>query len=254
MTSLEQEEKLRRKSREVFEVFYEDALRVARSKSSSEASSVYSRSEGEGQVYSTPPTSQRPTSNVQSSIASPRPTPFDAALHPSNMASSPSKKPSSLVNTRRLTTSPPKSRKVSFAMHGLPKIGDDEGPGRPGIVTRTVSWGEGRPHPTPPRQQPRRSLSFEPGLLEQERESRARFGQVDEREEDEQDIGEGKAEMDRMTEAEGGAVGGERDDVVNKVRLSLREDNEMLRLEMAMLKEEFRMLKEAVLSAERSRQ
>ena len=247
MSSPGQEEKLRRKSREVFKVFFEDALRGSRSRSSSGASSVYSQSSGE--MFTTPPTSLTPV--VQARVGSPRPTPFDTAYTSSGITSAPViGDPSSPTARRESSTRPPGSRKVSFARRSSPKSVEGDGDGvnghRSGL--RNARGAERSPFPVPLARGPKRDFSFEPGLHEQERRCEGRYGGVGKEEQEGRPASGGKARMDSR-QGFGVSRGKVRDvnGSMDGPGSSLRQDNDRLRLEMAMLRDEFRMLREAVL-------
>lgn len=95
---------------------------------------------------------------------------------------------------------------------------------------------------------PKRDFSFEPGLHEQERRCEGRYGGVGKEEQEGRPASGGKARMDSR-QGFGVSRGKVRDvnGSMDGPGSSLRQDNDRLRLEMAMLRDEFRMLREAVL-------
>jgi hypothetical protein len=199
-----QEARLRRKSREVFEVFFEDALRISRSPSMYSQSSV----EEAGDVFTTPPTSQKP--GKPGRIADSRSTSLDAACSSEHTTFPPSNDPTSTAGRRDMSTPP---RKVSFATRSSPKSVNDE---------------EQSTNANCPVQQPsQRNSSFNPGLHEQERRCEQRFGASTRR------PGQGVSIADR------GMSG--------IVCLKLKGDNIRLWGEIDLLKEEVRELNDMVL-------
>jgi hypothetical protein len=229
-----QEVQLRRRSREVFDVFFSDALRMTRT-SSSTSSSEYSQSTTD-EIFTTPPTSQKPA--PQNRITSPGPTPFDTPSPPHRTASRSSRRLSSVIRQNDLTPPP---YKAPFPTRSSPKTVDAEAEAR--TAGRNTNWAERSPFPAPPGQQPKRDFSFEPGLHAQERRCQEKF--VARRASEAKREAHQQRERVRPIEEETRQSGPDGYDV------GLRGDNEMLRREMAWLREEFRALREAVLESRR---
>ncbi|KAL5443963.1 hypothetical protein PMIN05_003458 [Paraphaeosphaeria minitans] len=240
-TSIAVQEALRRTdSRQVFDVFFSDALRVSPSRSPSPSSSVYSSSTG-SETWMTPPTTQKPTG---------RSNPVGYRYPSANSLAQPScsaikTKTSSSVSpnfSRPLPSvvaedySMPSSSKTSFADRCFPweKYDDDCKPDR-----RRSDLAVKDPFPAPPGQQGKRDFSFEAGLHAQEKRCEEKFEGKQGR--------QAPGDIDRLAKRK-------RESEQQPARMSefeLRQEHQRLRQEMVLLREEFQALRQTLVDSRR---
>ncbi|KAJ4293174.1 hypothetical protein N0V90_008456 [Kalmusia sp. IMI 367209] len=229
----------RTNSREVYDIFFADALRVSRSPS---ASSAYSQS-SEEEIWTTPPTTQKPIENANTT----RPKYADLGSRARSMRSAvqASDLCASLAHnySRPLPPivaqehTPPPSRRDSFADRDSLRIAEQHRSDK-----RKPTLAERSPIPPPPSQQDRRGFSFEPGLHDQERKWEQKFGETSK----------------KMHEASGKMAGKRRRESVQRYarrsrvpEYELRLEYQRLRQEMALLREEFRALRRELMDSRR---
>ena len=234
-------------SRHVFDVFFSDALRKTRSASRS-ASSVYSQPSDSSEIWTTPPTNQKPTgrSNPVGYRCPSGPQAQEQTLRPEIRSQNSPPSPNFSRPLRHVVSekrSSPPSRKVSFANFDFrPSDGQDYSK----CEIRKKGLEERNPFsPPPPGWQGDRKFSFEVGLHEQEKKCEREFhaqgkGQMEAGSEIAW-MNKQNANGDRkMKNRKGASVGMSVDEC------ELRLEHRKLRQEMAMLREEFRALREVL--------
>jgi hypothetical protein len=246
-TAIAVQEALRRiDSRQVFDVFFSDALRGSGSRSPSPTSSVYSQSSG-SEVWTTPPTTQKPAGRINPvrdkyPNANLQTQPSRAAIK--SRASSPTSpnfsRPLPGVVAHNYPSRP--SRKVSFADRSFPweKDGDD--------LTkngRKSSLAEGSPFPAPPGRQEKRNFSFEPGLHAQERKCEVDY------EEKQRSRAQHYSKRLAKRKRESGQRAVRRSRASATSELALRHEHQRLRQEMVLLRGEFRALRQVLVGSRR---
>ncbi|OAG10587.1 uncharacterized protein CC84DRAFT_1213897 [Paraphaeosphaeria sporulosa] len=248
-TSIAVQEALRRRdARDVFDVFFSDALRVSPSRSPSPSSSVYSSSTG-SEKWMTPPTTQKPTGRCNpvgyrypSAISQVQPSRSAMNTKTSSPVSPNFSRPLRSVVAQDYSLPP--SRKVSFADRNFPweKDDDDCKPDR-----RKSSLAERSPLPAPPGQHEKRDFSFEAGLHAQETRFEQKF-EGKQRRQARGDIAR-LATRKREREREQRAIRGSRTSGTDEPKL--RQEYQRLRQEMALLREEFRALRQTLVNSRR---
>lgn len=228
-------------SRQVYDVFFSDAMRVSPSRSPSPSSSVYSQSTG-SETLITPPTTQKPAG--RSKPISYRYTSSKSQVQPSRSCIKTQTSPTASPNFSRPLSaaaaqdySLPPSRKVSFADRSF--LWEKKDAERK-IDRRKSSLAERSPFPAPPGQHEKRDFSFELGLHAQEKKCEEEF--------EEKQSSRGQNEPGRLAsrKRESGQWAGRRSRASTTSELELRQEHQRLRREMALLREEFRALRQTL--------
>lgn len=230
-------------SRQVFDVFFSDALRSSPSRSQSPSSEYSQPSDPE--IWTTPPVIQ--TAAVQSDYISYMDTSIPRSqTQPSRPAIKTRHSPSSLNFSRPLPHVSEKEhtallpRKVSFADRSFPREQTDVDQK---CDRRKSSLAERSPFPPPPGQQVKREFSFERGLHEEEMKCERDYSEKRHRRTKTGTEKLGKRKRESIQQ------GMRRSRMSTTSEHELRLEHQRLKEEMMLLKEEFRALRQTLVDA-----